>query len=89
MPAQITTIGRIQAVGAHYHDHGVPAHVGTQAFFQVDIAGAVHLLVGLDGVHVARVCREWQVNATLARMLQQLLQQKVRALRTLSFYNCG
>ena len=80
MPAQVATVGRIEAVGAHHHGHGIPAHVGAQALFDGDVAGATGLLIGLDGVHVAGVGRERQVNAVLPRMLQQLLQQKMGAL---------
>jgi hypothetical protein len=81
--AQVAAVGRVQAVGAHHHGHGVPAHVGAQALFDGDVAGAARLLLGLDGVHIARVGRKRQVNAVLARMFQQLLQQVVGAFGTL------
>ena len=52
---QVATIFRVVAVGLDDHGHGVPAHVGAQALFDFDIAGAALLLVGLDGVDVAGV----------------------------------
>jgi hypothetical protein len=36
---QVTTIGRVMAVGLDHHGHGVPAHVGAQALFDFQIAG--------------------------------------------------
>ena len=84
MAAQVTAIGRIQAVGLDHQGHGVPAHVGAQPAFQLEIARAALLVVGLDGVDVARVGRERHVNTVLPRFLQQLLQQEVRAIRTFS-----
>jgi hypothetical protein len=78
--AQVAAVGGVQAVGAHHHGHGVPAHVGAQALLDGDVAGAAHFLVRLDGVHVARVGRERHVDAVLTCMFEQLLQQEVRAL---------
>ena len=79
--AEVAAIGRVQAVGLHHQRHGVPAHVGAQAPFQFQVAGAALFVAGLDGVHVAGVGRERHVDAVLPRVLQQLLQQEVRTLR--------
>ena len=73
MATQIAAVRRVQAVGAHHHGHGVPAHVGAQALFNGDVAGAMGFLLGLNGVHVAGVGRKRQVDAALPGMFQQLL----------------
>jgi hypothetical protein len=85
VPAQVTAVFRVMAVGLDHHGHGVPAHVGTQALFDLDVAGAALLLVGLDGVDITGIGRKRHVDAALARVLQQLLQQKVRALGAFCF----
>ncbi len=83
MAAQVTAVGGVVAVGLDHHGHGVPAHVGAQATFQFQVARAVGLFLRGDGVDVAGVGRERHVDAVLARMLQQLLQQEVGALGAL------
>ncbi len=82
--AQVPAVCRIVAVGLDHHGHGVPAHVGAQALFDFDVAGATLLLVGLDGVDVAGVGRERHVKAALTRMLQQLLQKVMGTLWALT-----
>ena len=82
VPAQVAAVGRVKAVGAHHHGHGVPAHVGAQALFDGDVAGAAGFLLGLDGVHIPRVARKRHVDAVLAGVFQQLLDQKMGALST-------
>ena len=77
---QIAAVDRVMAVGLDHHGHGVPAHVGAQALFDLDVAGAALFLVGLDGVDVAGVGRERHVDAALAGVLEQLLQQEVGTL---------
>ena len=77
------------AVGFDHHGHGVPAHVSAQAFFDFDVARAMCLLAGFDGVDVASVGRERHVNAALAGMLKQLLQQKMCTLRPLRIDHGG
>ncbi|MDT4885250.1 hypothetical protein FQZ97_1214690 [compost metagenome] len=89
MPPQIASVFGVVAVGLDHHRHGVPAHVGAQALFDLDVAGATRFFVGLDGVHVAGVGRERQVDAVLAGFLQQLLQQEVRTLRALPLDHGG
>ncbi|MDT4852155.1 hypothetical protein FQZ97_863760 [compost metagenome] len=78
--AQVTAFGRVDAVGLDHHGHGVPAHVGAQALFDLEVAGAAGLHARLDGVHVAGVGRERHVDAVLTRMLEQLFEQEVRPL---------
>ena len=77
--AQIAPVSRMQAIGAHHHHHCVPAHVGAQALFDLDIAGATRFLIRLNGVHVARGGRKRQINAVLARVFQHFLNQKMCA----------
>jgi hypothetical protein len=77
--AQVTPLGRVVAVGLHHHGHGVPAHVGAQALFDLEVARAALLLVRLDRVDVGGVGRKGLVDAVLARVLQQLFEQEVSA----------
>jgi len=86
---QIAAVSRVQAVGAHDHGHRVPAHVGAQALFDSDVAGAVCFLCRVNGVDVAGVGRERQVNAVLASVFQQLLDQGVGVFSTLTVDHCA
>jgi hypothetical protein len=70
----------LQAVGLDHHRHRVPAHVGAQALLDLDVAGRALFLVGRDGVDVGGVGRERHVDAGLARVVDQLLEQEVGAL---------
>ncbi len=81
--AEVAAVGRVQAVGLDDHRHRVPAHVGAQAPFELEVAGAVLLVDRLDRVDVAGVGRERQVDALLARVLEQLLEQEVARARRL------
>jgi hypothetical protein len=36
----------VKAVGLDHHGHGVPAHVGAQTAFDLEVAGALFFLVG-------------------------------------------
>jgi hypothetical protein len=74
---------RVVAVRLDHHRHRVPAHVGAQPLFDLEVAGAALFLVRFDRVHIAGIGRERHVDAALAGMLQQLLEQVVGALRAL------
>jgi hypothetical protein len=37
--AEVAAVGRVQAVGLDDHGHRVPAHVGAQALFHLEVAG--------------------------------------------------
>ncbi len=89
MAAQVAAVDGVVPVGLDHHGHGVPAHVGAQALLNLNVAGAVRFLIGLDGVDVAGVGRERHVDAALARMVQQLLQQKMSALRAFALNHGG
>ncbi len=89
VPAKVATVGGVEAVGAHHHRHGVPAHVGTQAFFDGDVAGTARFLIRLDRVHVAGVGRKREVHTVLAGLFQELFQQEVRALGAFLFDDGG
>ena len=69
--AQVAAVLRVQAVGLDHHCHGVPAHVGAQAAFELEVAGALGLVGRLDRVDVGRVRGEGAVHAVLARFLKQ------------------
>ncbi len=80
VPAQISTVHRVMAIGLDHHRHGVPAHVGAQAFLDFNIAWATLLLIGLYRVDVGRVGRKRHIDTALACMFQQLFKQEVGAL---------
>jgi hypothetical protein len=87
--AEVAAVGGVQTVGLDHHGHGVPAHVGPQTAFELQVAGAVFLVGGLDGVDVAGVGGKRHVDAALARLLQQLLQEEVGAFGTFGLDDCG
>ncbi len=68
-------------VRAHDHRHRVPANVVPDLLLDVEVARQAHLLVGPDRVDVGGVRRERQVRAVAARLVDQLLDQEVRAVR--------
>ena len=78
--AEVAAIGGMQAIGLDHHRHRVPAHVGAQALLDLDVAGRALLLVGRDRVDVRGVGRERHVDAGLARLVDQLLEEEVGAL---------
>ena len=69
-------------VGAQHHCRRVPAHVGTDTVFQLVIAGGALLLAGRDGVDVGGIGAVRKVSARAPRLLDQLLEDVVRALGT-------
>ncbi len=75
----------LAAVGAHHHRHRVPAHVGADALLQHRVARRVLLKMRRDGVEVRRVGRKRNVRARAARLVDQGLEQEVRALRPFAF----
>ena len=85
--AQVTTIGRMQAIGLHDHRHRVPAHVGAQALLDLDIAGSALFLVSGNRVDVSSGGRKRHFDAGLSSMVDQLFEQKVRALTAFSTDN--
>ena len=89
MATQVTAIHRMMAVGLDHHGHSVPAHVSTQTLFNLQVARRMLLLLGLDGVDIARGGRKRHVNALLAGMLQELFEQEVRAFRALGLDHGG
>src|SRR5690606_1157798 len=48
----------VGAVGLDHHRHRVPAHPRAQALFVFEVARAVHVQVGRDGVDVSGVAGE-------------------------------
>ena len=87
--AQIAAVVRCQPIGAHHHGHGVPAHVGTQALLDGDVAGRARFLRRLQRVHVAGGGRKRQINALLARVFQQFFEQRMGAFGALAFDDGG
>ncbi len=87
--AQIATIHRVVPIGFDHHRHGVPAHIGAQALFNFQVARRTLFVVGRNGVDVSRGRRKRHVQALLAGVIQQFLQQEVRPLRTLTLNDGG
>jgi hypothetical protein len=67
-------------VGAHDHGHGVPADIGVNLDLHVRIARVLGLFVGRDGVDVFGIGRVRDVDAVLAGLADQRLDQVVGAL---------
>lgn len=89
MAAQVAAVGRVVLVGAHHHRHGVPAHVRADAGFQLQVAGMGRLQPRRNRVHVGGVRRERDMGAGTARLVDQTLQQVVRALRSFTVEDGG
>ena len=70
-------------VRPHDHRHRVPADVVADPLLDRLIAGKLDLLVDRDRVDVRGVRREGQVGAGAARLVDQRLDQEMRALRAL------
>ena len=71
--AQIAAVRRVVAIGFDDHGHGVPAHIGAQTLFHLQVARGALFMLGLDGVDIARRGRKRHVDAFLAGVLEQLL----------------
>jgi hypothetical protein len=70
--AQVAAVRRVQAVGLDHQSHRIPAHIGAQTPFELEVAGAARLLVRLDRIHVAGIGRERHVHAVLPSLLEQV-----------------
>ena len=70
MATQVAAVDGMVAIGLDHHGHGVPAHVGPQPLFDLQVARATLFLIGFDGVHITGVGRERHVDAALAGVLQ-------------------
>ena len=75
--AQVAAIDRVVAVGLDHHRHRVPAHVGAQPFFDLEVAGTALFLVRLQRIDITGIGRERHIDTALARVFQQFLKQKV------------
>jgi hypothetical protein len=64
-------------VGAHDHDHGIPADVGVDLDFHVRIARILGLLIGRNGVDVFGVGGVRNVDTVLARLTNQFFDQEM------------
>ena len=84
MPAKVTAVGRIVLVSTNHHRHCIPANVGADALLKLHIPGAWHFEMRRDRIEIGRMRRKWDVGARTAGLLDQLFQQRVRALRALA-----
>ena len=84
MPAEVAAIGRIVLVGTNHHRHRIPANVGADALLELHVAGAWHFEVRRDRIEISRVRRKRDVGPRAAGLLDELLQQRLRALRALA-----
>ena len=76
MPAELVVV----RVGARHHHHRVPAADRADALLEGDVAGRALLHVRRNGVDVRRIRRERDVGAGAASLVDQALEQVVRAL---------
>ena len=68
------------AVRLHNHRDRVPADVGLDALLERPITGVLALETGRNGVDVRRVGFERQISAGAARVIDETIEQEVRAL---------
>src|SRR5690606_10581270 len=73
--AQVAAVRRIVAVGLDDHGHGIPAHIGTYALFQDDIARMGGLQPRRYGIDVGGVGGKRDVRPRTARQVDQAFQQ--------------
>ena len=83
VPAQL----RALLVGAQDDRQRVPADVAADPVLDRPVAGMRRLAVGRDGVEVGRVGRIGHRRALAARLVHQLVEQEMRALRALKGEN--
>ncbi len=69
-------------VGANDHRHGVPADVGVNLDFHVRVARVLGLMLGRNGVDVFGIGRIRNIDTVLARLPDQLLDQKMGTIGT-------
>ena len=67
------------AIGLHDHGHRIPADVGLDAALERPIARIGRLLPHRDGIDIGRIGPERQIAAGAARMVDEALEQEVRA----------
>ena len=79
---QVPADARRRHVGAQDHGRGVPAHHAPDAQLHLLVAGEGGLLLGADGVDVARLGQRRQADVELAGPLEQLVEHELGALRT-------
>jgi hypothetical protein len=72
-------------VRAHDHRHRVPARDRADPVLEVLVAGDAHLLLDRNRVDVCGVRRKRQVGARASRLVDQLLDQEMRAVGALGF----
>ena len=74
--------GRIAAVGADHHNHGVPAQDIANAALEVVAARKRRLQVWWNGVDVRSVAGRWDVDPRPQGMGMDLLEESAGPLRT-------
>ena len=70
-------------VGAHDHRHRVPPHIRADALLDRLIARNADLLVDRNRIDIGGIGRKRHVGARPARLVDHLLDQEMRAIRTL------
>ncbi len=80
----VAALRQLALVGVHHHRRGVPAHHAAQAPLELGVAGRRLLAGDRDGVDVGGGGLERKVQAGAARVVDQRLEQVVRALRALA-----
>ena len=72
-----------EVVGPHHHCQGIPAHDGRHPLLQQQVAGKGRLAFERDAVAIGRVHQWRQLDAPVARMVEQLAQHEAGALGAL------
>ena len=84
---QVAAVFARHLVGVEHHGQRIPADAGLDAFLEFAIAGIRRLVARRDRVDVSGVRTERQVRARAARVVDELLEQVVRAFRALRLEN--
>ena len=77
----MAAVFRAATVRLHNHSHRIPAYVRLNAPFKRAVARVLGLLRQRDGIQVSSVLTVWQIGARAPRMIDDMLDQIVRALR--------
>ena len=70
----------VGTIGAHHHRQCVPAQIGTQTLFDVQVTRIRRLLLNRDGIRIWRVAQAFRFDAALAGESGQSIIDKLRAL---------
>jgi hypothetical protein len=84
---QVSAVFARLLVRVQDHRQRIPANAGFDALLHLAVAGIGRFLAGPDGVEVRRIRTERQIGARAPRVVDELLEQEVRAFRALRLEN--